>query len=215
MAIQCRIDKTAPIPIDTLDHPGYSFIAKLGLRRHYSVRAGWDHAGFFVDDARNIDDLVTFWNLRAADIQLQFIDPEHLGRYAIIKPEFEKRTVAYLADLDEHRRQIAIWSRSENIEEVLKPFSGQPVMACRVSGRAAAGTVEGCCLQAASVGERDLFTLPATARTNAIWQSAFVAAPSEVTSESPHEGATGPDVAAKPLWLNLITQPATNPVLAN
>jgi hypothetical protein len=32
MAIQCRIDKTAPIPIDTLDHLSYSFIAKLGLR---------------------------------------------------------------------------------------------------------------------------------------------------------------------------------------
>jgi hypothetical protein len=134
MAIQCRIEKTAPIPIDTLDHPGYSFIARLGLRRHYSIRAGWDHAGFFVGDARGIDDLVTFWNLRAADIQLQFIDPEHLGRYAIIKPEFEKRTVAHLADLDEHRRQIAIWSRSENTEEVLKPFSGQPLTACRVGG---------------------------------------------------------------------------------
>jgi hypothetical protein len=76
MAIQCRIDKTAPIPIDTLE---YSFIAKLGLRRHYGVRAGWDHAGFFVGDAWNIDDLVTFWNLRAADMQLQFIDPEHLA----------------------------------------------------------------------------------------------------------------------------------------
>jgi hypothetical protein len=134
MAIQCRFDKTAPIPIDALDYPGYSFIGRYGLRRHYNARAGWDHAGFFVGDARNIDDLVTFWNLRAADIRLQFIDPQHLGRYAIIKPEWEKRTVASLADLDEHRRQIAIWSRSENIEEDLKPFAGQPLTACRVSG---------------------------------------------------------------------------------
>jgi hypothetical protein len=29
------------------------------------------------------------------------------------------------------------------------------------------------------------------------------------------EGPAVPDVAAKPLWLNLITQPATNPGLAN
>jgi hypothetical protein len=133
MAIQCRIEKNAPIPIDTLDHWGYSSIAKLGLRRHYSVRPGWDHAGFFVGDARNIDDLITFWNLRAADIQLQFIDPEHLARYALIKPEYERRTVARLADLDEHRRGIAIWSRSEITEEVLKPFSGRPLTAYRVS----------------------------------------------------------------------------------
>jgi hypothetical protein len=134
MAIQCRIEKTKPIPIDTLDHLSYSFIAKLGLRRHFSIRAGWDHAGFFVGDARNLDDLVTFWNLRAADIQLQFVDPAHLGRYAIIKPESEKRIIVQLADLDEHRRNIAIWSHSEKIEDALKVFSGQPLTACHVSG---------------------------------------------------------------------------------
>ena len=57
-----------------------------GLRRHYTVRAGWDYAGSFVGDAGNIDDLVCFWNLRAADIRLQFIDPAHMHRYAVVGP---------------------------------------------------------------------------------------------------------------------------------
>jgi hypothetical protein len=130
LAIACRIDKAAPIPMDVLEHPSLGSLTRHGLRRHYTVRAGWDHAGFFVGDAGNIDDLVCFWNLRAADIQLQFIDPAHLQRYAVVRPEYEKRTLAGLAHLDEHRRNLEVWSRTEIIDEALKLVSVQPVITC-------------------------------------------------------------------------------------
>jgi len=66
----CRIDKAASIPLDVLEHLNLGYLTRHGLRRHYTVRAGWDYAGFFVGDGGNIDDLVCFWNLRAADIHL-------------------------------------------------------------------------------------------------------------------------------------------------
>ncbi|MGK3847889.1 hypothetical protein, partial [Enterococcus faecium] len=73
-------------------------------------------------------------NLRAADISLEFFDPAHASRYTIIKPAAEQRILAQLAPLDEHRRQLAIWSRAEAIDQALTPFSGQPLTACRVGG---------------------------------------------------------------------------------
>jgi hypothetical protein len=134
LAIDCRLDKAVPIPIDVLEHPNLGYLTRHGLHRHYTVRAGWDGAGFFVGEADNIDDPVCFWNLRAADIQLQFVDPAHVSRYAVITPEYENRTLAALAHLAEHRPNIAIWSRAEIIEEALKMFSGRSLTAYRVSG---------------------------------------------------------------------------------
>lgn len=74
LATARRIDRTTPIPMDVLKRPSLGYLARHGLRRHYTVRAGWDRGGFFVGDGGNIDDVVCFWNLRAADIDLQFID---------------------------------------------------------------------------------------------------------------------------------------------
>jgi hypothetical protein len=134
LAIDCRIDKAVPIPIDVLEHPSLGYLTRHGLRRHYTVRPGWDHAGFFVGDAADINDLVCFWNLRAADIQLQFVDPAHLHRYAAVRPEYQRRTLAGLAQFDEqHRRNLAVWSRAEIIDDALKLFGGQPLNACRVT----------------------------------------------------------------------------------
>jgi hypothetical protein len=134
LAIQCQIEKGAAIPLDVHEHPSIGFLSRNGLRRHYSVRLGWDYPGFYSGSAASLDDLVTFWNLCAADISLQFFDPAHAERYATIKPAVEERTRAQLAPLDEHRRRIAVWSRAAPIETALTAFPGQPLSACQVGG---------------------------------------------------------------------------------
>jgi hypothetical protein len=87
MAIELRQEKAEPIKVETLNHPNIGYIARYGLRRHYSVRAGgWNTPGFFFGDGTDIEDLVAFWNLRAADISLHFIDLNHSDRYQAILP---------------------------------------------------------------------------------------------------------------------------------
>ena len=130
LAIDCRIDKAAPIPMDVLEHPSLGYLTQHGLRCHYTVRPGQHYAGFFVGDAGNIVDLMCFWNLRAADIQLQFIDPAHLQRYAVIRPGYERRAFSSLAHFDEHRRNLAVWSRTEIIDDAIKLVNGQRVIRC-------------------------------------------------------------------------------------
>jgi len=132
MCIDCRVERALPLPFDLLEHPSLGFLTRFGLSRHYSVRAGWDYPGYYVGNAGDLDDLVVFWNLRAADISLQFFDPAHADRYAVVRPENERRILASVAHLDEHRRRIAVWSRIEPIENGLIHFPGQPLTACRV-----------------------------------------------------------------------------------
>jgi hypothetical protein len=133
MPITLEIDKNAPIRTEIYDHVSLGYLTRHGLRRHYSVRPEWDFPGFFVGDAANLDDLARFWNIRAADIQLYFVDPAHVHRYESTIPEIERRLRADLSRMRaEHRRNVAIWARADKIEDALKLFPGQSLMACRL-----------------------------------------------------------------------------------
>jgi hypothetical protein len=133
MEINIDVDKHSPIPADIYDHPSLGYLTRHGIRRHYSIRSGWDYPGFFVGESADLDDLVRFWNIRAADIPLHFVDPAHLTRYAAILPEIDRRLRADQSHLDEHRRKVAVWSRADKIEEALRLFSNQSMSACQVS----------------------------------------------------------------------------------
>jgi hypothetical protein len=121
-ATEHQISVAAPVPADSSDHPSIAVASRLRLRRHHSIAAGWDGPGFFVGDARDLDDLVSHWNLRAADILLWFVDPNHLTRYVEIIPAWEKAMRETLAHRHESERHIAVWSRREDLEETCKPF---------------------------------------------------------------------------------------------
>ena len=85
-ASEFEIDQDEELPADILKHPSIAYFSRHGLERHYSFRSGWDYPGFFLGDASNLDDLVTYWNLRACDATLRFVDFKHFGRYKAIIP---------------------------------------------------------------------------------------------------------------------------------
>jgi len=130
--IDFQMDRDKPIPIETLNHPSLAYLAKQGLRRHYSVRPGWDYPGLFVGDAARLEDLVCFWNLRAADIPVQFIDPAYLDRFDAVRPVYEANLKESLSHLDNHHRNLAIWTPSYRSDEVLKLFSNNGYTFCRL-----------------------------------------------------------------------------------
>ena len=109
------IEPDKELPADILEHPSVAYLARHGLERHCGFRPGWDYPGFYFGDASNLDDLVAFWNLRACDVALWFVDAQHLGRYGTFIPAWRKsveETLSYRKDkFPEH---VAIWSRREN-----------------------------------------------------------------------------------------------------
>ncbi len=128
--VDIRLLSSAPIPLDVIQHPGIPYISRLGLRRHYSVRPGWDYPGWFVGDASNMDDLVCFWNLRAADISVQFFDPTQSLRYELVRPDYESRLRQDLSQLDEHHRKLAVWSSRARLEDAIALFPDGGISAC-------------------------------------------------------------------------------------
>jgi len=131
--IDCHISGEAPIPLDVLDHPSFGYLTRHGLRRHHTVQGGWDFPGYFVGNAGSIEDFACFWNLRAADIQLKFIDAAHMSRYELIAPEYERRTQARLAPFADYRRRMAIWTRTLSRDDVVQLFNGRITTICQIS----------------------------------------------------------------------------------
>lgn len=129
----------ARIPADVTAHPGFAAIGRFGIERHYTVRGGWDTPGFFVGSAADPDDLVCYWNIRACDIPLWFVDPTALDRYAELIPEWE-RTLHRMVEHRRHEwdRRLGIWSR-QDIDTVAQPFSDMQLMRCRVQDHFWAG----------------------------------------------------------------------------
>jgi len=122
------------IPSDILDHLSIAFLSRYRLERHYSIQSYWNYPGFFIGDCSNLEDLVCFWNLRAADISLWFVDPNHLDRYKEILPAWEKTLRDFVSTRrHEFDRQLGIWTRREDVDEAARPFGGMRLMRCRVS----------------------------------------------------------------------------------
>jgi hypothetical protein len=142
-AVQIKIESASTLPADLLDFPSISFLSRYGLERHYSVPGGgWDSPGFYFGDATNFDDLVCYWNLRAADIPLWFVDPRHLERYGETI-EFWDKTMRDTAQRRRHEfdRHVAVWLREESLDreklsesmtDILKPFGKKQFTLCPV-----------------------------------------------------------------------------------
>ncbi len=128
------LDSASPVPIDVIEHPGISYLSRYGLSRHYSPGSGWSAPGFFVGRAEDLGDLVCYWNLRACDIPLWFIDPKHLGRYAVLIPAWEKAMRKLVAGYrHEWDRKIAVWTQIEDLDDVCEPFGKTELLRCYVS----------------------------------------------------------------------------------
>lgn len=97
-----------------LGSPSIAYLSRHGLTAHYSIRSEFNWPGFFIGDASCLADLLAFWNLRACDVSLLFVDRSQIERYAAEIPEWKKHT----AELMSQRRfredhQYAIWWRRE------------------------------------------------------------------------------------------------------
>jgi len=117
----------ARIPADVLDHPNLASVGRWAIGRNYSVMPGWDIPGFFVGNANEPDDLVCFWNCRACDIPLWFVDPAHRDRYVDALPSVER---VLRGMVDPRRPMLGLWSRQQLDDDVGYMFEGMQLSLC-------------------------------------------------------------------------------------
>ncbi|CDZ43122.1 Hypothetical protein NGAL_HAMBI1146_58950 [Neorhizobium galegae bv. officinalis] len=115
-SVNVPITNGAPIPAELMQHPGISYLSSYDLAPHYSAQAGWDYPGFYLGSAANVDDLATFWNLRACGIQMAWHDLQHHARFDLVKAEFEARLRTRLAGRENFRNKPAVWCLAANHE---------------------------------------------------------------------------------------------------
>lgn len=140
-ASEVKIDLSTPLPTDVFDHPSISFVSRYGMEPHYSIPAGRNSPGFYSGSATNLDDLVCFWNLRAADIPILFVDPSHLERYGESLTSWEKAIGPMVAHRrHEFERRLAVWARHEALGDtaealaaIAKPFGAKTSLVSPVS----------------------------------------------------------------------------------
>ncbi|WP_413707475.1 hypothetical protein [Ralstonia sp. Ralssp110] len=122
-----------------LEHPTIAYLSRHGLKAHYSMRTQWSWPGFFIGRAADLDDLVTFWNLRACDVSALFVDRDHVDRYTEDIPRWKKNVSELTSGRrfpDEH--SYAIWWRSrddaghDRLEELRALIGTEPCIACSI-----------------------------------------------------------------------------------
>lgn len=131
LALDVQFSKDQPVPDEVLPNFTISKLSRFGVETRFESN-GWTTPGFYVGSASNIDDLVNFWNLRAAGVSLSFHDPAHQNRYEIIDKALEHALRPNLATSDEFSRQPAIWSRREFGADARKAMGEGEYVLCHI-----------------------------------------------------------------------------------
>lgn len=115
LILDLNLDKDRPIPEVAASFANAAQLSRWGSKRHYSIRSGWDYPGIYIGDAQDADDLVTFWNLRAADIPVAFYDNNHTNRLAPIQPVVERNLRSLGSQRQNFDGKLALWTRNEAV----------------------------------------------------------------------------------------------------
>ncbi|AJR23110.1 hypothetical protein [Sphingobium sp. YBL2] len=123
-----------PIELPGMAQMSLASFNRLAMEQHYAVRSNHYQPGFYVGNAADFDDLVSYWNLRATDIPLIFYDPAHEGRLDHLRDQWLGRVAppAGSQPSPAWRHGIAIWSRSDPRTLELTGF-GEQKMFCSVN----------------------------------------------------------------------------------
>lgn len=125
-----RLAPDQPIEMLSIGQMSLAAFSGADLQEHYAVQSYWRHAGFYMGDAANFDDLVGYWNLRAAGIPLLFYDPAYGARLDHLRDQWLDRIPR--SSNPARYRGTAIWSRVERAPEELVTF-GEERTFCGVS----------------------------------------------------------------------------------
>ena len=116
------IDPSKPL-VDALSsrHTAATFFADRGITWDYPGDRGWFFPGIYLGDGSRVADLARFWNLRAANMPVRFVDHNRLDRFAILAPALTGRTRQHIRSLPEPRNVPAIWTTDETLATALAP----------------------------------------------------------------------------------------------
>jgi hypothetical protein len=92
-----------------------SAFSRAYLKTHYIVPRHSGSRGFYVGSADSFDDLVSFWNLRAADADLMFFDPAMASRLDARRATWLEQIRSESRSRQRKESTIAVWFRERDV----------------------------------------------------------------------------------------------------
>src|SRR5215467_8782719 len=84
-------------------------------------------SGFYVGDAGKFEDIVNFWNLRAANLGVLFFDPAHEARFKALRDSYVKILEENGEHLSEPIPPVWVWSAKKDPGIYAKDFGKKGV----------------------------------------------------------------------------------------
>lgn len=128
-----NIELNGNIPGQSVVSPGCIHVSTLGLERLGGIDSGWRSPGYFFGSSNDLEDLVCFWNIRAAGVSLVFVDPNYLYRFSDQIPAWGQWLEETKSHRPEWNRDPALWSRTIQPEDLQKLLPGKKFSICNVS----------------------------------------------------------------------------------
>jgi hypothetical protein len=133
LGIRDTIQNGREVQIPQMGRETIATLNRAHMARHFAVRNDWDYPGFYVGEADNFDDLVNFWNLRAADIPVQFFDSRYADRLGG-KTAYWATTVRPAPPGPFGPQGLALWHRLERpIDDDRQHFGEGALTDCRIN----------------------------------------------------------------------------------
>ena len=98
-----------PVPAEAYQHLTPWALSRFDLRRDRSPN--WDQPGLYVGDASDFVDVVNFWNLRAASVNVIFFDPQHQARLGEMARAYIKLLKRRPREDRAFEAELGIWSK--------------------------------------------------------------------------------------------------------
>lgn len=132
-AAEVALPINAPIQAAAIEPPGIPQFCRFNLEARWRTGVGHESPGFFIGDASFLADLAEYWNLRAADIPLFFVDRTKLDRYAEAVPAWAARVRGLAPQRANRSRDVAVWCRSGDDALARTLLPGQTLLQRRIS----------------------------------------------------------------------------------
>jgi hypothetical protein len=117
-ASETSIAKGGDLPFGGGRQWSVSSFCRAFIERHYSVRNHWSHPGLYLGSADSFEDIVNFWNLRATDTQLLFLDRNYAERFAAGQAGWFELLRSRPQSRHPLDNEISIWFKDDALPDV-------------------------------------------------------------------------------------------------
>lgn len=123
-----EISAESPLPIDLDDRLTVSTLTAYQLETHYWDVDSWTTPGFYRGSSQDFTDLVNYWNLRAAGLDLLFYDPQYASRFDPLRDAFLAKLRTRPRRSSPWGRAVAVWSKEGRCESETTGFGADLIL---------------------------------------------------------------------------------------